>query len=81
MSQIDIIEDTSEQEDLFTVYRDKWRALALSTEPIDCQKAEEAVKTVYKYISKKEPKFIFFKNPYIALKAIFTELKEQLEVL
>lgn len=78
MSQIDIVEIISEQEDLFTVYRDKWRALALSTEPIDCQKAEKTVKNVYNYISKKEPKFIFFRNPYIVLKAIFTELKEQL---
>lgn len=78
MSQIEIAKLTFEQEDLFTVYEAKWRAIALSTEPIDHQKAEEAVKAAYEYINKNEPKFIFFENPYRALKAIITELKEQL---
>ncbi|MEG4588509.1 hypothetical protein QUA54_25305 [Microcoleus sp. MOSTC5] len=30
---------TQEQEALIPVYREKWRAIALSTEPIDRQKA------------------------------------------
>lgn len=79
MSQIEIAEFfelTSEQESLLTGYRDKWRAIALSTKPINRKKATEAVFTAYKFISKKEPKILFLDNPYVALKVIFTELKE-----
>lgn len=78
MSLIEFGKPTSEQEKLLRDYRDKWRAIALLTEPIDCKKATQAVFTVYEYISKKKPKILFFAHPYLALKAIFTELKEQL---
>jgi hypothetical protein len=47
MSQIKIDKLTPEQEALIPVYRQKWRAIALSTEPIDHQKAAEALKVVY----------------------------------
>jgi hypothetical protein len=56
MSQTEIITElTPEQEALIPVYLEKWRAMAiadcfasvLSTEPIDRQKAKEAVKTAY----------------------------------
>jgi len=42
MSQTKIGELTPEQVALIPVYREKWRAIALSTEPIDPQKATEA---------------------------------------
>ena len=38
---------TPEQEALIPVYREKWRAIALSTERIDREKAAEAVKSTY----------------------------------
>lgn len=38
---------TPEQEALIPVYRQKWRAIALSTERIDREKAAEAVKATY----------------------------------
>ncbi|WP_225912546.1 hypothetical protein [Nostoc flagelliforme] len=38
---------TPEQEALILVYREKWRAIALSTERIDREKAAKAVKAAY----------------------------------
>ena len=58
---------TPEQEALIPVYREKWRSIALSTEPIDRQKAREAVKAAYKLIGKQEPEIIFFDSPYAFL--------------
>ncbi len=78
MSSTEIEKSTSEQDALIATNRDKWRAIILSTEPIDRQKAKEAVKAAYECISQKEPEIIFCQSPYIALKAIFTELKEHL---
>ncbi|MEP0859715.1 hypothetical protein [Trichocoleus sp. DQ-U1] len=46
MSQIKIDKLTS-QEALIPLYRQKWRAIALSTEPIDREEAAEVVKAAY----------------------------------
>ncbi|MBD1888070.1 hypothetical protein [Coleofasciculus sp. FACHB-SPT9] len=46
MSQIKI-DKLTPQEALIPVYRQKWRAIALSTEPIDRQKTAEVVKAAY----------------------------------
>ncbi|MCL1464181.1 hypothetical protein [Argonema galeatum] len=61
---------TPEQEALIPVYREKWRAIALSTEPIDRQKATEAVKAIYAQISLREPEIIFVDSPYAALRQV-----------
>ena len=74
MSENKINSLTPEQEALIPVYREKWRAIALSTEPIDRQKAAEAVKTVYAAIGYKEPEILFFDSPYGALKFILHPL-------
>ena len=57
---------TPEQEALIPVYREKWRAIALSTEPIDRDKAADAVKGIYAAIGQEEPKIIFFDSPHAA---------------
>ena len=57
---------TPEQEALIPVYRKKWRAIALSTEPIDRDKATDAVKAIYAGIYQKEPKIVFFDSPHAA---------------
>ena len=57
---------TPEQEALIPVYREKWRQIALSTKPIDRQKAAEAVKAAYKLIGESEPEIIYFDSPYAA---------------
>jgi hypothetical protein len=67
---------TPEQEALIPVYREKWEAIALSTTPIDRQKAEAAVKAAYAVLGKKEPEIHFFSNPntarWEALKHLFS---------
>jgi hypothetical protein len=45
---------TPEQEALIPVYRDKWRAIALSTERIDRQKTQAIVKSAYRLVRQKE---------------------------
>lgn len=62
---------TPEQEALILFYREKWRvkptagfANALSTEPIDYQKASATVKAAYRAFGFKEPEIFFCSNPY-----------------
>ncbi|MEH2304388.1 DUF6745 domain-containing protein [Nostoc sp.] len=59
---------TPEQEALIPVYREKWRAIALSTERIDKEKAAEAVKAAYVAIDfgYEEPEIFFQDSPYAA---------------
>lgn len=66
MSQEKIEKLTPEQEALIPVYLEKWRKIAFSTEPIDKEKAAEAVKEAYTLIGRKEPKILFCKSPYAA---------------
>ncbi|HEY9650501.1 MAG TPA: hypothetical protein V6C95_07550 [Coleofasciculaceae cyanobacterium] len=70
MPQITLETLTPEQEALIPVYRNKWRKIALSTEPIDKQKATEAVKAAYNLIRSPEPEIVFFDSPHAALKLI-----------
>lgn len=69
---------TPEQEALIPVYREKWRAIALSTEPIDRQKAKEAVLAAYAAIGKPEPKVLFCDSPQAVPKTLTSLLKRQL---
>lgn len=68
---------TSEQETLLLDYRQKWRAIAFSTERIDRQKAKEAVKAVYAAMAIKEPEIIFFDSPYAAANNIMNRSWKQ----
>ncbi len=54
---------TPEQEALIPVYRDRWQQISLSTSPIDCEKAESAVRATYVAIGKPPPEVIFFSGP------------------
>ncbi len=64
---------TPEQEALMPVYREKWRAIIRSTEPIDRQKASEAIKTAYTAIGTEEPKILFVDSPIAALNTIIIQ--------
>ncbi|MBD1890873.1 DUF6745 domain-containing protein [Coleofasciculus sp. FACHB-SPT9] len=64
MSQEKIEKLTPEQEALIPVYREKWRDIAYSTEPIDREKAAKAVKAVYILIELSEPEILFYDSPY-----------------
>jgi hypothetical protein len=65
-----ITEFTPEQDALISLYREKWKSIALSTERIDRQNAREAVKAAYQLIGLPEPKIIFCNSPYEALRLI-----------
>ena len=54
---------TPEQEVLFSSFVEKWRLIALSTEPIDRQKAVNSVGAAYDLIGKKQPEIIFCRSP------------------
>ncbi|MEP0793021.1 hypothetical protein NDI44_00495 [Trichocoleus sp. DQ-A3] len=64
MSQEKIEKLTPEQEALIPVYREKWRDIAYSTEPIDREKAAKAVKAVYILIELSEQEILFYDSPY-----------------
>ncbi|MEG4145644.1 DUF6745 domain-containing protein [Microcoleus sp. Pol12B5] len=55
---------TPEQEDLMLVYAEKWKKIMYSTEPLDCERATEAVKEAYRAINEKKPEIIFCRSPY-----------------
>jgi len=65
---------TPEQEALIPAYREKWQAIAFSTEPINRQKVELAIKFVYEVMGKKAPKIKFCSSPYEA--NLFLESEE-----
>ncbi|MGE5658167.1 MAG: DUF6745 domain-containing protein [Actinomycetota bacterium] len=58
---------TSEQKALLKVYREKWRAIALSTNPINRQQATETIKQTYALLKFQEPEVVFFESPHSAL--------------
>lgn len=69
-----INEITTAQADLIPVYREKWRRIALSTQPIDRQKAAEsilkaikAIQIAYTTIDLELPTIVFCNNPQSAL--------------
>lgn len=62
---------TPEQEALIPAYREKWKAIALSTERIDRQKATEAVGFLYtEFLEKYVPLIKFHQSPYAAIREI-----------
>jgi hypothetical protein len=66
MAQIETL--TPEQTALIPIYREKWRKIALSTEPIEQEGAIEAVKKVYALIGLNEPdQIIFCDSPQAAM--------------
>ena len=75
-----ITEITPEQEALIKVYREKWRAIALSTEPINRSEAAEAVKALYELCGRKEPQIFFCDSPFARIQIIlnFKQRPEQL---
>lgn len=75
--QLDSIEQlTSEQEALIPVYREKWRALRLSSKPTNRQAATEAIKAAYELLSLSEPDILFFSNPDMAIGYLRNHLEQ-----
>lgn len=65
-----ITELSEEQTSLISVYRDKWKRIAFSTEKIDRQKVTDIVKTAYRLGEQNEPKIFFFDSPLDAFQRI-----------
>lgn len=55
-----ITELTSEQNDLISVYREKWLKIGLSTNSCDKTKAEDAIKRAYESVKLNPPKEIIW---------------------
>jgi hypothetical protein len=72
-----ITELTPEQEALIPIYREKWKAIALSTARIDRQKAAETVKVAYAIDGLKEPEVFFFVSPRAAWRRLGDKLRSQ----
>jgi hypothetical protein len=58
---------SDEQAAMISIYREKWRSIDVSTEPIDREKVAEVIKAAYLAINYPEPEILFYSNP---LKAI-----------
>ncbi len=71
-----IEELTPQQKALIPVYREKWRKIALSTEPIDREKAAQSVKFAYAALGYKEPQIIICDSPHAAFDRIFLPIFE-----
>jgi len=65
---------TPEQQALIPVYREKWRRIVRSTERIDQEKATEAIREIYAFCRKKEPKILFFDSPHAALELVLSKI-------
>lgn len=73
-----IIQLTAEQEALIPVYQEKWRAIALSSEPVDYHTAKEVMTAAYAAMGSAEPTILFCDSPYEALKMIVSQPENQL---
>lgn len=54
---------TAEQEVMIPVYLEKWRRIALSTQPINRQRAQAAVNSAYAAIGRRSPEVFFVSGP------------------
>ncbi|WP_299489104.1 DUF6745 domain-containing protein [Acaryochloris sp. IP29b_bin.137] len=63
---------TEEQETALPHYRNKWRSIALLTEPINEEKVADVIKATYAISNYAEPEILFYVNPLEAIKQILT---------
>lgn len=70
---------TPEQEALIPVFREKWRAIALSTSLLDRTLATAGIQTAYKLIKKAEPVVLFCDSPQAVPKTFTSILKRRLD--
>lgn len=66
-----ISELSPEQEAMLPSYRDKWRSLSISTEPIDREKVAAVIKAAYAVSGYyEEPEILFYNSPMEAIKKV-----------
>lgn len=78
MSEI-ITQLTPEQTELIPIYGKKWLKIALSCQPLDREKAAEAVKNAYAAMGLSPPEMVFVRGPLAALRTIMQHKWRQLE--
>jgi hypothetical protein len=79
-TQIMDIPLSPEQAQLLPEYQEKWRQIALSTEPIDLAQATEAVKNAYRVNGFKEPQIYLYASPFAGMTKV-VELSNESENL
>ncbi|MGK7955758.1 MAG: hypothetical protein AB4063_10935, partial [Crocosphaera sp.] len=79
MKQNLITELTLEQKALIPVYREKWQKIALSTEPINRQKAESAIKLTYALMGDPNPEIVFSDSPHAAFDILLNKIWQRWE--
>lgn len=62
-----ITELSEQQEAMLPLYRDKWRAIEMSTESIDQEKVAAVIKATYVESGYPEPEILFFGSPLTAI--------------
>ena len=67
-------ESTFENQQAIPVYRSKWQKIARSVEPIDRERATEAIAQAYEFLGLADPKIIFFDDPDEALNYVHREV-------
>ena len=77
MSEI-ITQLKPEQKELIPIYGKKWLTVALSCQPLNREKATEAVKNAYAAIGLSPPEMVFVRGLLAALKAIILNKWSQL---
>ena len=65
------------QQDLISVYRNKWQSIALSNETINRASITTAINAAYDFIDLEPPNILFFSNPSAGLEYIYGETKKQ----
>ena len=61
-----IVRLTLEQIDLIPAHIEKWKNIALSTERLDRDRAEQIINFAYELIGYQPPKILFFDSPLAA---------------
>ncbi len=67
-----ITELSPEQEAMLPSYRDKWRSIAMLTEPIDREKVAAVIKAAYMVSGYFEPEVLFYRSPLAAIENVIT---------
>ena len=79
MPQKVITKLTPEQEAMISVYREKWHTQAFSVEPVDRQKAAEAIQRAYTLMSDPNPEIVFCDSPRAAFDILLNKIWQRWE--
>ncbi|MEM7592099.1 MAG: hypothetical protein AAF383_11380 [Cyanobacteria bacterium P01_A01_bin.83] len=72
---------TSKQIDLIPTHIEKWKNIALSTEKLDRQQAEQIINSAYELIEYQPPIILFFDSPIAAYNFVLGQTEQQLQAL